>query len=105
MPATPLTLFWALALLFRPFGVKFVFDHHDLSPEMYLAKGKRKDLLYRGLLWLERRTLRFADLIIAVNRTHKEIAVRRGKLPPRRSASCAAGRPLPGRKFILPIRL
>jgi hypothetical protein len=63
-------------MLFRPFGVKFVFDHHDLCPEMYVAKGKsRSGLLYRGLVLLERFTLRSAHRVIAVNESHREIAL------------------------------
>lgn len=77
----PPDTFFALALLFRPFGVKFVFDHHDLSPEMYVAKGKSKEsLLYKGLLLLERWTFKTADMVIAVNESHKEIAIQRGKI-------------------------
>jgi glycosyltransferase involved in cell wall biosynthesis len=75
----PPDTFFALALLFRPLGVKFVFDHHDLCPEMYVAKGRsRTGMLYRGLVMLERMTLRSADMVIAVNESHKEVALKRG---------------------------
>ena len=75
----PPDTFFALALLFRPMGVKFIFDHHDLSPEMFVAKGKSKGgLLYKGLILLERWTFKTADIVIAVNESHKEIAVQRG---------------------------
>lgn len=75
----PPDTFFALALLFRPLGVKFVFDHHDLCPEMYAAKGRsHTGLLYRGLLTLERMTLRSADAVIAVNESHRTVALRRG---------------------------
>jgi glycosyltransferase involved in cell wall biosynthesis len=74
----PPDTFFALAMLFRPLGVKFVFDHHDLCPEMYVAKGRpRSGLLYRMQLLLERLTLRSADIVIAVNRSHRDIAVQR----------------------------
>jgi glycosyltransferase involved in cell wall biosynthesis len=74
----PPDTFFALAMLFRPLGVKFVFDHHDLCPEMYVAKGRpRAGLLYRGLLTLERLTLRSADRVIVVNRSHRDIALER----------------------------
>lgn len=79
----PPDTYFALALLFRPMGVKFIFDHHDLCPEMYVAKGKpRKGLLYRGLLWLERSTLRTAHAVIAVNESHRDIAISRGGIDP-----------------------
>src|ERR1035438_8179393 len=68
----PPDTYFALALLFRPFGVKFVFDHHDLCPEMYVAKGRPpKGFLYRAQLLLERLTLRSAHAVIAVNESHR----------------------------------
>jgi len=79
----PPDTYFALALLFRPLGVKFVFDHHDLCPEMYVAKGRpRQGLLYRGLLLLERLTLRSAHAAIAVNESHRDIALTRGGVDP-----------------------
>ena len=77
----PPDTYFALALLFRPLGVKFIFDYHDLCPEMYVAKGRaKKGLLYRGLLLLENFTLRSADAVIAVNESHRDIAIKRGKI-------------------------
>ena len=77
----PPDTFFGIALLFRPFGVKFVFDHHDLCPEMYVAKGHRPaGLLYRSLLMLEWMTLQSADRVIAVNQSHRAIALGRGRL-------------------------
>jgi glycosyltransferase involved in cell wall biosynthesis len=75
----PPDTFFALALLFRPLGVKFVFDHHDLCPELYLAKGHtRTSIIYRGLVLLERITQRSAHTVIAVNESHKAMALARG---------------------------
>ena len=88
----PPDTFFALALLFRPLGVKFVFDHHDLCPELFLAKGHSStSLLYRGLLALERMTLRSAHLVIAVNESHKAIALGRGAVPESRVAVVRSG--------------
>jgi glycosyltransferase involved in cell wall biosynthesis len=88
----PPDTFFALALLFRPLGVKFVFDHHDLCPEMYLAKGRsRTGMLYRALLTLERMTLRSADAVIAVNASHRTIALRRGGIPDERITVVRSG--------------
>jgi glycosyltransferase involved in cell wall biosynthesis len=88
----PPDTFFALALLFRPLGVKFVFDHHDLCPEMYLAKGRsRTGMLYRGLLALERMTLKSADVVIAVNESHRTIALRRGGIPDERITVVRSG--------------
>lgn len=66
--------------LFR--GVKVIFDHHDLSPEMYIAKYNRRDIFYHGLCWAERLTYATADLVIATNESHQEIALTRGGKQP-----------------------
>lgn len=78
----PPDTYFAMALLFRPFGVKFVFDHHDLSPELYVAKGHaRRGAIYRALLFLERMTFRSADMVITTNDSYREIAKNRGGMP------------------------
>jgi len=71
-----------IALLFKPFGVKFVFDQHDINPELYIAKYNRKDWLYRILSWLEKGTYRAADLVISTNESYRAIALDRGKKKP-----------------------
>lgn len=63
-------------LLFR---VKFIFDHHDVNPELYLAKYGRRGFLYRVLLWLEGATFRASDVVISTNDSYKEVAVTRGR--------------------------
>ncbi len=83
----PPDTYWLLALLWRPFGVKFIFDHHDLNPELFLSRfgspqGAMKSLEYRGLLWLERRTFRAAHRVISTNESYKAIALRRGNRAP-----------------------
>ena len=79
----PPDTYWLLGLLYRPFGKRFVFDHHDLSPEMYEAKFARNDgFAMWGLRWLEQMTFRAADIVIATNESHKQIAVKRGGVPP-----------------------
>lgn len=83
----PPDTYWLLALLWRPFGVRFVFDHHDLNPELFISRfgrptGLLRKLEYAGLRWLERRTFRAADRIISTNESYKAIAVRRGDRRP-----------------------
>lgn len=72
-----------MALFYRLFGVRFVFDHHDLAPEMYLVRADHKGsrLVHRTLLWLEKTSFRFADHVIATNDSYKKIAVERGGVP------------------------
>lgn len=77
----PPDLIFTVALPFKLFGVKYVFDHHDINPEFYLAKFGKKDFFYRLMLLFERLTFRTADFSIATNESYKEIAIRRGKMP------------------------
>ena len=79
----PPDTFWLLALLWRVAGVKFVYDHHDLNPELFRSRfgepqGLLKKLEYRTLLWLERRSFRTADHVISTNESYKRKAVERG---------------------------
>lgn len=67
-----------VALAFRLFGVKYVFDHHDANPELYISKYEREGLLYRTQVLLEKWTFRCSDVSIATNNSYKELAVRRG---------------------------
>jgi glycosyltransferase involved in cell wall biosynthesis len=83
----PPDTYWLLARLWRPLGVKFVFDQHDLNPELFRSRfGEPKDLLprleLRGLTWLEQMTYRAADRVISTNKSYKAIAVDRGRLDP-----------------------
>ena len=75
----PPDIFWPIALVFRAIeGTKFVFDHHDLCPELYESRfpdGPR--LPYRALRALERRTHRAANHVISTNDSYREIAVKR----------------------------
>ncbi len=80
----PPDIFWPLALVLRAVDrTRFIFDHHDLSPELYQSRfpdGPR--LPYRALRALERRTHRTADHVIATNDSYRAIAIERsGKAP------------------------
>jgi glycosyltransferase involved in cell wall biosynthesis len=77
----PDTIF-LIALVFKIFGVRFVFDHHDLSPELYDAKFIHRGLIYKVVCLAERLTFRFADMTIATNESYKEIAIARGRMNP-----------------------
>ncbi len=68
-------------LLFRR---KFLFDHHDINPELYEAKFGRRDAFYKLMLAWERWTFRTADVSIATNESYRRIAVERGKMDPDR---------------------
>jgi glycosyltransferase involved in cell wall biosynthesis len=80
----PPDLFFLIAALFKPLGVKFLFDHHDLNPELYEAKFGRRGFFWRVLVALERWTFRLADVTIATNESYRSIALERGRMPPDR---------------------
>src|SRR3954462_2961739 len=80
----PPDLFFLIGRFFKLFGKKFVFDHHDLNPELYEAKFDRRDVFYRLLLKLERWTFRTADVSIATNESYRRIALERGGMAPER---------------------
>jgi glycosyltransferase involved in cell wall biosynthesis len=77
----PPDLIFIVALFFKLFGVKYVFDHHDINPELYIAKYNKKGFFYKFLLLTERLTFATANYSIATNESYKEIAIRRGKMP------------------------
>jgi glycosyltransferase involved in cell wall biosynthesis len=76
----PPDIFWPLALAFRGLDrTRFVFDHHDLCPELFQSRfPDGPKLPYRGLLALERRTHQAADHVIATNDSYRQIAMTRG---------------------------
>lgn len=84
--ANPPDIFFLIGWCYKPFGVRFVFDHHDLCPEGYLDKKNEPepDLLYYVQVLLEKLSFRTADIVIATNESYKEIAVRRGRKSPER---------------------
>ena len=80
----PPDIFWPIAVAFRLFEkTRFVFDHHDLCPELFQSRFPGGPALpYKGLRALERRTHRTADHVISTNDSYREIAIRRsGKSP------------------------
>lgn len=79
----PPDLIFLVAGWFKLFhGIRVIFDHHDLSPEMYEAKYQRRDIFYHGLRWAERLTYATADLVISTNDSHRQIALTRGGKKP-----------------------
>ena len=71
-----------VALPFKAFGVKYIFDHHDANPELYVSKFDKKDFLYKVQVELERLTYRFSDVVMATNESYRELAVSRGSMDP-----------------------
>jgi glycosyltransferase involved in cell wall biosynthesis len=75
----PPDLLFLPALWLKRRGARFVFDQHDLVPELYLSRfGRGRDLLYRAVCALERLTYRTADIVLATNESYRDVAIRRG---------------------------
>ncbi len=80
----PDLLFLVGAFFKRFYGSHFVFDHHDINPELYEAKFGRRDMFWKLMVWLERQTFRTADVSIATNESYRRIALERGGMRPER---------------------
>lgn len=83
----PPDTYWALAALYRPLRKRFVYDQHDLNPEVFVSRfgsqlGLAGRLQYKTLLWLERMTYRLADRVISTNESYRQIALDRGQRRP-----------------------
>ncbi len=71
-----------IALPFKLLGVKYIFDHHDASPELYLSKYAKEGFLCKAQVWLEKLTYRFSDVVMATNGSYRDLALTRGGLDP-----------------------
>jgi len=71
-----------IAQPFKLFGVKYIFDHHDASPELFLTKFAQKGALYKLAVALERWTYRFSDAVMCTNASYKDLAIERGGVKP-----------------------
>lgn len=88
----PPDTYWLLAVLYKPFGRKFVFDHHDLCPELYRSRFDRNSpLLLRVLLLLERANQAMADHVIVTNDSYRQLAMTRGRKRPDRVTVVRSG--------------
>jgi glycosyltransferase involved in cell wall biosynthesis len=83
--ANPPDTMFLIALFFKLFGVRFIFDHHDLNPELFEAKFGKRGLFYRLVCLAERLTYRTATVSIATNESYREIALTRGGMEPGRA--------------------
>lgn len=84
--ANPPDLFVLIAALFKPFGVRFIYDQHDLAPEMYCSRfeGMHNHLIEMALRTFERWSYRLADHVVVTNASYRENAMQRGNVPPGR---------------------
>ena len=88
----PPDLLFTIGAVFKYlFGKKFVFDHHDLNPELFEAKFARRGIVWRLLLLLERWTFAVADISIATNESYRRMAIARGRMPANRVFTVRSG--------------
>lgn len=85
----PPDVFFPLAVLMRGLGKPFVFDHHDLNPELYECKADEKNeqpnAILMGILKLcEKLSMRWSSWVVSTNESYREIAIRRGGCAPER---------------------
>jgi glycosyltransferase involved in cell wall biosynthesis len=75
-----------VAAFYKLFGKRFIFDHHDLAPDMYYARfeGRGNRLVYRVLFWCEKLSCKLADHVIATNQSYKRIEMERHGVPEER---------------------
>jgi glycosyltransferase involved in cell wall biosynthesis len=74
----PPDLIFLVAWPFKLFGKRYIFDHHDINPELYEAKFGRRDFFWKLMVLFERLTFRAADVVISTNESYREIAMTRG---------------------------
>jgi glycosyltransferase involved in cell wall biosynthesis len=76
----PDNIFLIAAVFKALFGTRFLFDHHDINPELYEAKFGRRDFFYKIICGWERLTFKLADISIATNNSYRDIAIQRGSM-------------------------
>jgi len=78
----PDTIF-LIGAFYKLFGKKYVFDHHDINPELYEAKFGKRGFGRRLLVALERMSFNTADMVISTNESYRSIAIERGRKNPK----------------------
>ncbi len=99
----PPDLIFLISLPFKLFGVKYIFDHHDINPELYEAKFNKRGFFWHLMRWFERLTFMSANVSIATNESYKAIAVERGKMAPERVHVVRSGPDLSRLKRVEPV--
>lgn len=95
---------YMVAKHFKKYGVKYVFDHHDICPELFEAKfGKTSGLLYKSQLWLEKQTYKYCTFAFVTNESYKKIAIERGMMNPNKVIVLRSGPKLDRMKIQPPV--
>lgn len=99
----PPDLMFLVALPFRLFGVRFIFDHHDINPELFEAKFGKRGPLWRLMVLMEKLTFRTATVSMATNQSYRRIAIERGGMAPERVFVVRSGPDLSRLKRVEPV--
>lgn len=99
----PPDLIFLVALPFKLFGVRYIFDHHDINPELYEAKFNKRGFFWQLMVLFEKITFKVADVSIATNESYKKIAVERGGMKPERVHVVRSGPDLSRLKLVAPV--
>ena len=95
---------YLVANKFKKYGVKYVFDHHDICPELFEAKfGHAGGPLYWSQLFFERQTYKHCTFAFVTNESYKKIAIERGKMPPERVIVLRSGPKLERMRIVPPV--
>lgn len=78
----PPDLIFLVALPFRLLGVRYIFDHHDINPELYEAKFDKRGFFWKLMVLFEKLTFKAARVSIATNNSYRKIAIERGGMKP-----------------------
>src|SRR5260370_14565842 len=101
--AKPPELFFIIGLFYRLLGKKFVFDQHDLAPELFQVKfNTRLQLLYKFQCFLAWCSYRTANLVIVTNSSQTRIAIELGHCRTNRVFIVPKGPELEHLKIIIP---
>ncbi|MEM4847074.1 MAG: glycosyltransferase family 4 protein [Thermosphaera sp.] len=100
----PPDAFVFIAAFYKLLGKRFVYDHHDLAPEMYHARfnGRGNRLIYQTLVVLEKLSCRLADHVIATNESYKAMEMQRGGVPEERITIVRNGPELESVRLVKP---
>ena len=95
---------YLVAQRFKKYGVKYVFDHHDICPELFEAKfGHASGPLYWSQVFMERQTYKHCTFAFVTNESYKKIAIERGKMDPNKVIVLRSGPKLERMKIQPPV--
>jgi glycosyltransferase involved in cell wall biosynthesis len=99
----PPDLIFLIAWQFRLLGVKYIFDHHDINPELYEAKFNKRGFFWKAMCFFERITFKSATVSIATNQSYRKIAMERGGMKDERVFVVRSGPDLNHLKQVDPV--